>query len=157
MLCNPSSLSKQLVAAAGIIRNACVHARKYAGTLQGHDATASFLTVVRHALHDRWKRNGPSETVRNGAAIDRAIDDDGLPARPALPWLPIPRGLGHIVRASSCLPQVRRLLHDNSGRASGSRPGAATGRGDWRSPLRTSPLPARIVYSYGHIGHARVV
>jgi hypothetical protein len=132
---NPSSLSKQLVAAAGIIRDACVHAPNYIGTLQGNDATASFLTVVRHALYDRWKRNGPPKTVHDdGVAIERAIDDDGLPARLALPWLPIPSGLGHVVGESSGLSQVLRLLHDNSGRAFGSRPGA-----------RISSLPAAVI------------
>lgn len=110
MSCNPSSLSKQLVVATGIIRDAWVHAPKYIGALQGNDATVSFLTIVRDAFYNRWKRNGPPETVHDdGAAIERAIDDDGLPARRALPWLPIPSGLGHVVdgpikRTTASLP-----------------------------------------------------
>ena len=132
---NPSSMSKQLVVAAGIIREVCVRAPNYIGTLQGDNATATFLTAARHALYHRWKRNGLPETVHNdGAAIERAIDDDGLPARLALPWLAIPSGLGHVVRERSGISQVLRLLHDNSGRASGSRPGA-----------RISSLPAAVL------------
>jgi len=37
------------------------------------------------------------QLVAARAAIERVIDDDGIPARPALPWLPIPSGLGHVV------------------------------------------------------------
>ena len=136
MFRNPLSLSKQRVGADGIIRDACVHAPNCIGTLQGNDTTASSVrTGVRRALYDRWKRNGPPKTVHDDrVAIERPIDDDGLPARPALPWLPIPSGLGHVVGESSGLSQVLRLLHDNSGRASGSRPGA-----------RISSLPAAVI------------
>ena len=138
MSCNPYSLSKQLVVAADIVRDARVRAPKYAGALQGNDARASFLTIVRHALYDRWKRNGSPEDVHDdGAAIERAIDDDGLPACRALPWLPIPRGLGHAVRENSGLSQVLRLAHDNAGRAFGSRPGAR------KSSLPTAMIGAR--------------
>ena len=125
MSCNPYSLSKQLVVAAGIVRDACVRAPKYISASQGNDARASFLTVLRHALYDRFKRNGAPEILHNdGATIERAIDDDGLPASRAVPWLPIPRGLGHVVGENSDLPQILRRPHDNSGRAFGSRPGA---------------------------------
>lgn len=101
MSCNPYSLIKQLIVAARNIRDACARAFKYIGVLHADDARATFLTILRHAFYDWCKRNGPPEIAHDdGAAIMRVIDDDGLPACRALPWLPIPRGLGHALRGS---------------------------------------------------------
>jgi len=44
--------------------------------LQGNDARAWLLTIVRHAFYDWCKRNRPAEMVRDyGTAIEMAIDD----------------------------------------------------------------------------------
>jgi hypothetical protein len=110
------SLSKHFAVAAGVVLNACMRPLKYIGAMHGDDARAWFPTVVRHPFYDWWKRNRPPGIARDdGAAIGVAIDDDGLPACRAVPWLPIPRGLGHAVRANPGLPQILRLPHDHAG------------------------------------------
>ena len=109
------SLSKRLAVAAGVVRNACVRPLKYIGTMHGNDARAWFLTIVRHGFYDLCKRNRPPGIAREDAAIGVAIDEDGLPACRAVPWLAIPRGLGHPVRANPDLAQILRLPNDHAG------------------------------------------
>lgn len=68
--------------------------------MHGNDPWTWLLTIVRHGIYVRCKSSCPSGMGRDdGAVIGRAIDEDGLPACRAVPWLPIPRGLGHAVRA----------------------------------------------------------
>ena len=113
----------QLVVAAGVVRDACVRALQYIGTMHGKDARARFLTNLRHAFHDWCRPNRPSGVARDdGSAIHIAINDDGLPACRAVPWLPIPSGLGRGVRASPGLPQILKLPPNCAGRVCGSRP-----------------------------------
>lgn len=112
----------QLVVAAGVVRDACVRALQYIGTMHGKDARARFLTNLRHAFYDWCRLNRPSGVARDdGSAIHIAINDDGLPACRAVPWLLIPSGLGQAVRASPGLPQILKLPHDHAGRVCGSR------------------------------------
>lgn len=61
--------------AEDVVQDACVRAIKYIGALQGSDARAWFLTIVRHAFYDWCERNRPAQIVRDdGTAIDLAID-----------------------------------------------------------------------------------
>ena len=103
----PYSLSKQLVVAASVVRDA----------MRADDTRAQWLALACHAFYDRFTLNRSASIARNeGAARRRAIDDDGLPARPAVPWLAIPSGLGHAVLACPRLPRILRLPHDYAGR-----------------------------------------
>jgi len=102
----------QLVVAAGVVRDACVRALQYIGTMHGKDARARFLTNLRHAFYDWCRLNRPSGVARDdGSAIHIAINDDGLPACRAVPWLLIPSGLGRAVRAN---PGLRQILPHNT-------------------------------------------
>ena len=61
--------------AEDVVQEACVRALKYVGSLNGGDARAWFLTIVRHAFYDWCKRNRPAEIARDdGTAIDMAVD-----------------------------------------------------------------------------------
>jgi len=61
--------------AEDVVQEACVRALKYVGSLNGGDARAWFLTIVRHASYDWCKRNRPAEIARDdGTAIDMAVD-----------------------------------------------------------------------------------
>ena len=109
------SLSKYLAAAAAVVLNACEGALKYIGAMHGDDARTWFPTTGPHAFYDGRKRNrSPGIARDDSTAIEIAIDDDGLPARPAVPWLPIPRGLGRAVRDNPDLPKILRLSHDHA-------------------------------------------
>jgi RNA polymerase sigma-70 factor, ECF subfamily len=61
--------------AADVVQDACLRALKYAGSLQGGDARAWFLTIVRHAFYDWCRRNRPAEIANDDSAIDTAIAD----------------------------------------------------------------------------------
>ena len=65
--------------AEDVAQEACVRALKYIGALQGDDARAWFLTIVRHAFYDWCKRNRPVEIARDdGTAIETAVDDAAI-------------------------------------------------------------------------------
>ena len=58
-----------------VVQEACLRALKYIGSLQGNEARAWFLTIVRHAFYDWCERNRPAEIARDdGTAIDMAVD-----------------------------------------------------------------------------------
>lgn len=62
--------------AADVVQDACVRALKYIGAVQGRDARAWFLTIVRHAFYDWCRRNRPAEIVaHDGTALDTAADE----------------------------------------------------------------------------------
>lgn len=62
--------------AEDVVQDACMRALKYMGTLQGSDARAWFLTIVRHAFYDWCRRNRPAEIAHDdGSAIDAASAD----------------------------------------------------------------------------------
>jgi RNA polymerase sigma-70 factor (ECF subfamily) len=52
---------------------------QYMDALRGGDAKAWFLTIVRHAYYDWFRRNRPPELVTDdGAAIESAVDGAAL-------------------------------------------------------------------------------
>jgi RNA polymerase sigma-70 factor, ECF subfamily len=60
--------------AEDVVQDACLRALKYAESLQGSDARAWFLTIVRHAFYDWCRRNHPAEIAPDdGSAIDAAV------------------------------------------------------------------------------------
>ena len=60
--------------AEDVVQDACVRALKYVGSLQGSDARAWFLTIVRNAFYDWLARNRPAELVHADDALDGVID-----------------------------------------------------------------------------------
>ena len=65
--------------AEDVVQEACMRALKYIDALHGDDARAWFLTIVRHAFYDWYKRNRPAEIARDdGTAIEMAIDDAAI-------------------------------------------------------------------------------
>lgn len=65
--------------AEDVAQEACVRALKYIGALQGDDARAWFLTIVRHAFYDWCKRNRPVELARDdGTAIETVADEAAI-------------------------------------------------------------------------------
>ena len=58
--------------AEDVVQDACIRALKYVGSLQGSDARAWFLTIVRNAFYDWLGRNRPAEIVHQ--------DDDAMAA-----------------------------------------------------------------------------
>ena len=72
-------LTRDVNDAEDVVQDACVRALKYIGAVQGNDARAWFLTVVRHAFYDWCRRNRPAEmVVDDGAAIERAAADPAM-------------------------------------------------------------------------------
>src|SRR5512146_3220256 len=62
--------------AEDVLQDACLRALKYVAAVQGKDARAWFLTVVRHAFYDWCRRNRPAELVDDdGAALETAVDE----------------------------------------------------------------------------------
>ena len=59
--------------AEDVVQDACIRALKYVRSVQGNDARAWFLTIVRNAFYDWLGRNRPAEIVHE--------DDDALAAR----------------------------------------------------------------------------
>jgi hypothetical protein len=147
------SVFTHLAAAAAVVLNACVGALKYLGAMHGIDARAWFPTTEPHAFYGGRKRNrSPGIAREDGTALEIAIDDDGLPARPAVPWLPIPRGLGLAVRDNPDLTQILRFPHD---RAASSNARATKAQdlavpSPSPHPMRTR-IPARISVDRGRV------
>lgn len=79
-------LARDVDDAQDVVQDACVRALKYIGAVQGSDARAWFLTVVRHAFYDWCRHNRPAEMVADdGDAVERAAADPALdPERVAL-------------------------------------------------------------------------
>ena len=72
-------LTRDVNDAEDVVQDACLRALKYVGSLNGDDARAWFLTIVRHAFCDWCKRNRPAEIARDdGTAIEMAVDPDAL-------------------------------------------------------------------------------
>jgi RNA polymerase sigma-70 factor (ECF subfamily) len=69
-------LTRDTQDAQDVVQDACVRALKYVRSLEGRDARAWFLTIVRNAFYDWVGRNRPSELVHDeNAAVDAAADD----------------------------------------------------------------------------------
>jgi RNA polymerase sigma factor (sigma-70 family) len=69
-------LARDVDDAADVVQDACVRALKYIGAVQGRDARAWFLTIVRHAFYDWCRRNRPAEIVaHDGMALDMSADE----------------------------------------------------------------------------------
>ncbi len=66
-------LSRNDADAEDIVQDALERALKYASALQGTNAKAWFLTIVRHACYDWIGRNRPAELARGDP--DQAIDE----------------------------------------------------------------------------------
>jgi DNA-directed RNA polymerase specialized sigma24 family protein len=61
-------------------------------------ARAWFLTIVRHAFYDWWKRNRPAEIARDdGTEIDMAVDPAAVD--PGQAFLPNAKALADAVAA----------------------------------------------------------
>jgi RNA polymerase sigma-70 factor (ECF subfamily) len=71
--------------AEDVVQDACVRAMRYVDALHGGDARAWFLTIVRHASYDWFRRNRPPEMVSDdGTVIENAIDDRLSPEQLAI-------------------------------------------------------------------------
>jgi RNA polymerase sigma-70 factor, ECF subfamily len=66
-------LTRNVDDAQDIVQDACVRALKYVGSLNGSDARAWFLTIVRHAFYDSCKRSRSAE-IRGYEAIELVVD-----------------------------------------------------------------------------------
>jgi len=65
--------------AEDVVQDACVRAMQYVGSLRGDEARAWFLTIVRHACYDWFKRNRHPEIADDdGTAIEMAVDSAAL-------------------------------------------------------------------------------
>jgi len=72
-------LTRDAQDAEDVVQDACLRAMQYAGGLRAGDARAWFLTIVRHACYDWFRRNRPPEIVADGgAAIESAVDGAAL-------------------------------------------------------------------------------
>jgi len=61
--------------AEDVVQDACVRALRYVGSLEGTDARAWFLKIVRNAFYDWLGRNRPKEIVHDeNNAVDTAVD-----------------------------------------------------------------------------------
>ena len=61
--------------AQDVVQDACVRALKYMGSLQGNDARAWFLTIVRNTFYDWLARNRPAEVVHDeNDTVDAAAE-----------------------------------------------------------------------------------
>jgi RNA polymerase sigma-70 factor (ECF subfamily) len=61
--------------AEDVVQEACVRALRYIKSLQGGDARAWFLTIVRNAFYDWIARNRPSEVVSDDGTILDVVED----------------------------------------------------------------------------------
>ena len=79
-------LSRNDADAEDIVQDAFERALKYASGLQGTNAKAWFLTIVRHACYDWIGRNRPAELMRGDGteAIDAAADPRPTPEETAI-------------------------------------------------------------------------
>ena len=65
--------------AEDVVQDACIRALKYIEALRGSDGKGWFLTIVRHAFYDWYRRNRPTEIARDGGtAIDQAVDPSAI-------------------------------------------------------------------------------
>ena len=64
--------------AEDVVQDACVRAMRYVDALRAGDAKAWFLTIVRHACYDWFRRNRPPEIAADEGAIDAAVDTAAL-------------------------------------------------------------------------------
>ena len=64
--------------AEDVVQDACLRALKYVASLHGTDARGWFLTIVRHACYDWFRRNRPPEIAADEGAIDAAVDTAAL-------------------------------------------------------------------------------
>ena len=78
--CNPARwLTRDVNDAEDVVQDACICTLKYIGSLDGGGARAWFLTIVRHASYDWYKRNRPAEiTPDDGTAIGMAADPSAV-------------------------------------------------------------------------------
>ena len=67
-------LTRDVHDAEDVVQDACIRALKYIGSLQGSDARAWFLAIVRNAFYDWIGRNRPAGVVHDDFAIDAAVD-----------------------------------------------------------------------------------
>jgi RNA polymerase sigma-70 factor (ECF subfamily) len=79
-------LSRNDADAEDIVQDALERALKYASALQGTNAKAWFLTIVRHACYDWIGRNRPAELARgdNTEVIEEAPDPRPTPEETAI-------------------------------------------------------------------------
>jgi RNA polymerase sigma-70 factor (ECF subfamily) len=71
--------------AEDVVQDACVRAMQYVDALRAGDARAWFLTIVRHACYDWFRRNRPPEIIADdGSAVDAAVDAEALSPEQAL-------------------------------------------------------------------------
>lgn len=72
-------LTRDVADAEDVVQDAALRALRYADSLDGGNARAWFLTIVRHAFYDWRKRNRPAEVVADdGTAIESAVDPDAV-------------------------------------------------------------------------------
>ena len=65
--------------AEDVVQDACVRALRYLDSLEGSDARAWFLTIVRNAFYDWLRRNRPAEVVHDdNATVEAAVDEAGI-------------------------------------------------------------------------------
>ena len=68
-------LTRDTQDAQDVVQDACVRALKYVGSLEGNDARAWFLTIVRNAFYDWLARNRPAEVLHDdNDTVDAAPD-----------------------------------------------------------------------------------
>jgi len=68
-------LTRDVHDAEDVVQDACVRALRYLASLQGSDARAWLLTIVRNAFYDWLARNRPAEVVQVGDDAMEAIVD----------------------------------------------------------------------------------
>ncbi len=92
--------------AEDIVQDALERALKYASGLEGANAKAWFLTIVRHACYDWISRNRPAELTRGDGtdAIDAAADPRPTPEQSAI----ADADAQALVRAIAALPVIFR-------------------------------------------------
>ena len=68
-------LTRDAYDAEDVVQDACVRALKYMGSLEGADARAWFLKIVRNAFYDWLGRNRPAEILHDeNETVDAAVD-----------------------------------------------------------------------------------
>src|ERR1022692_484138 len=99
-------LSRNDADAEDIVQDALERALKYASALQGTNAKAWFLTIVRHACYDWIGRNRAAELMRGDGteAIDAAVDSRPTPEESAIAEADAQALVRALVRAIAALP-----------------------------------------------------
>jgi len=68
-------LTRDAQDAQDVVQDACVRALKYMGSLQGSDAKAWFLAIVRNTFYDWLARNRPAEVMHDeNETVESAAD-----------------------------------------------------------------------------------